>query len=589
MSGARIRPASDASFCLQGVNLSVKAGNTTVITGPEGCGKTTLLKGILGEIPREQGSVTKTTSGAAYCSQSPWLQNMTILDVVCGASEFDPAWYRQVIRDCALEYDLSQMLDGDKSVVGSRALTLSGGQKQRLALARAVYARRKLVILDDVFSAVDSKTEQTLVERLFGKDGRFQQSGFTVILVTHSVCHLSLADHIVVLGPDGGIMEQGSFQNDSQTSPGKKMIKAPIDVDFGELSRRTGDVAVFSYYLKAIEVWLKWFTENNRQQPGRFIRIYVLLAVAASVSQDVMIWQIMMKIVMKSGAALHKILIQTVMRAPMHFFAEVDSGTTLNRFSQDMTLVDARWLNVVLDLLVAVLAVIVTALSMSLRSTTSPGNLGVSLTAILAFDQTLQDLVSSCTSLETSLGAISRTRSFEMKTPAEEKPGEDFIPEPSWPSKRAINICSVYASCDQTTNALENISMTVNPGEKIGICGRTGSGKSTLLSVLLRLQDIKGCQILIDGIDITTIPRDVLRSRLIAIPQDPLILAGSSVRFNAGPAGRAPDEEIIAGAAQSPPLGAPSRIPRRATATGQILILDEATSNVDTETGSCKR
>lgn len=132
MSGARIRPASDASFCLQDVNLSVKVGTMIVITGPVGCGKTTLLKGILGEIPCEQGSVTKTSSGTAYCSQTPWLQNITILDIVCGAPELDPAWYRQVIRGCALEYDLSQMRDGDKSVVGSRELTLSGGQNQRL-------------------------------------------------------------------------------------------------------------------------------------------------------------------------------------------------------------------------------------------------------------------------------------------------------------------------------------------------------------------------------------------------------------------------------------------------------------------------
>ncbi|KAL1961482.1 hypothetical protein VTN77DRAFT_1839 [Rasamsonia byssochlamydoides] len=369
----------------------------------------------------------------------------------------------------------------------------------------------------------------------------------------------------------------------------------------------------------------------------------------------------MIKIVVKSGAALHKILIQTVMRAPMRFFAEVDSGTTLNRFSQDMTLVDAvlptmafgtflsitqcfaqaalislgsshmaitiapclvvlyyvqkfylrtsrqlrfldleaksplythfvetleglstirsfgwqsavtdeclrrldasqkpyyllyciqRWLNVVLDLLVAVLAVIVTALAMLLRSTTTnPGNLGVSLTAILVFNQTLQELISSWTSLETSLGAIARTRSFEMKMPAEEdKAGEDYIPpEPSWPARGAIEICSVSASYDETTNALENISMSIKPCEKIGICGRTGSGKSTLLSLLLRLQDPKSGHILIDGIDITTIPRTILRSRvIIAIPQDPLILAGCSVRFNADPAGNATDEEIIA-------------------------------------------
>lgn len=85
--------------------------------------------------------------------------------------------------------------------------------------------------------------------------------------------------------------------------------------------------------------------------------IYVLLAVAASASQGFMIWlaltfctlvysltfyrQIMIKIVVQSGTALHRTLVETVMQAPLHFFAEVDSGIILNRFSQDMTLVDA--------------------------------------------------------------------------------------------------------------------------------------------------------------------------------------------------------------------------------------------------------
>lgn len=105
-----------------------------------------------------------------------------------------------------------------------------------------------------------------------------------------------------------------------------------------------------------------------------------------------------------------------------------------------------RWLNVVLDLLVAALAVIVIGLAVSLRSTTNPGNLGVSLTAILSFNQTLQNLISSWASMETSLGAIARTRMFEMKTPSENRAGEDFIPEPDWPAQGHIEVRSLTAS-----------------------------------------------------------------------------------------------------------------------------------------------
>jgi len=105
-----------------------------------------------------------------------------------------------------------------------------------------------------------------------------------------------------------------------------------------------------------------------------------------------------------------------------------------------------RWLNVVLDLLVAILAVILTALATSLRDSTDPGKLGVSLTAIMAFNQSLQDLVSSWTAMETSLGAVSRTRSFELTTPSEHRSGENFIPPPEWPPRGKIEVQHISAS-----------------------------------------------------------------------------------------------------------------------------------------------
>lgn len=105
-----------------------------------------------------------------------------------------------------------------------------------------------------------------------------------------------------------------------------------------------------------------------------------------------------------------------------------------------------RWLNVVLDLLIACLAVILIALATSLRGSTDPGKLGVSLTAIMAFSQTLQEVVTSWTGLETSLGAIARTRSFEMKTPAEHQPQKPVIPSSTWPVDGKIEITSLSAS-----------------------------------------------------------------------------------------------------------------------------------------------
>ncbi|GKZ33773.1 hypothetical protein AbraIFM66950_003808 [Aspergillus brasiliensis] len=700
MTDAYIRPATGSAFSLEGINLAVKAGSITMITGPVGSGKSTLLKAAVGEIPCEQGTVTRMRPDAAYCSQVPWLQNTSIRNNICGYSEIDYGWYKEILRACALEEDISRMPQGDQSVVGSGALKLSGGQKQRLALARAIYSRKTLLVLDDALSAVDSKTAQYVAEALFSVNGVCRRIGLAAMMATPSDQHLRFADNIVILNSSGQIEKQGSLRslgfasnaypdttdakpetptattNSGEDSSTKKVETLTVD-DIADISRRMGDTAVYTYYLKAIgwrhtliaciiivvhtfssvfpQIWLELFTDDNGKKAAQFIGVYVLLAAAASGSQGLMIWQIMIKIVIRSGLELHKTLVRTVVNAPMHFFAEVDTGVILNRFSQDMTLVDAvlptmafgtvlsvaqcfaqvalislgssymaltiipcllvlycaqkvylrtsrqlrfldleaksplytmfvetldgistirglgwqrsfvaeclrrlddsqkpyyllyciqRWLNVVLDLLVACLAVILIALATSLRGSTDPGKLGVSLTAIMAFSQTLQEVVTSWTGLETSLGAIARTRSFEMKTPTEHQSQKAVIPSSTWPVDGKIDIASVSASYDGVTRALDNSSLTINPGEKVVIRGRTGSGKSTLVSTLLRLLETQSGTITIDWVDISTIPLDVLRSRIIAIPQDPFFLPGS-IRFNLDPTDGSTDSILL--------------------------------------------
>ncbi|PYH68010.1 uncharacterized protein BO88DRAFT_405908 [Aspergillus vadensis CBS 113365] len=700
MTDAYIRPATGSAFSLEGISLAIKTGTVTMITGPVGCGKSTLLKAAVGEIPCRQGTLTRTRPDAAYCSQVPWLQNTSIRNNICGYAEIDHTWYSEVLRACALEEDISRMTERDQSVVGSGALKLSGGQKQRLALARAIYSRKNLLVLDDALSAVDNKTAQYVAEALFGDNGICRRVGVAVLMATHSEHHLRFADNVVILNSGGHIEKQGprrslgfashvdpntadatsetpTILTDSSEETSTKKVETLTVDDIADISRRMGDTAVYTYYLKAIgwrhtlvactiiivhtfssvfpQIWLELFTDDNGKKAAQFIGVYVLLAVAASGSQGLMIWQIMIKIVITSGLGLHKILVRTVINAPMHFFAEVDSGVILNRFSQDMTLVDAvlptmafgtvlsiaqcfaqvalislgssymaltiipcllvlycaqkvylrtsrqlrfldleaksplytmfvetldgistirglgwqrsfvaeclrrlddsqkpyyllyciqRWLNVVLDLLVACLAVILIALATSLRSSTDPGKLGVSLTAIMAFSQTLQEVVTSWTGLETSLGAIARTRSFEMKTPSEHQPQRPVIPSSTWPVEGKIEIMSLSDSYDGVTRALDDINLTINPGEKVVIRGRTGSGKSTLVSALLRLINTQDGTITIDWIDISTVPLGVLRSHIFAIPQDPFLLPGS-IRFNLDPTGHSADSILL--------------------------------------------
>lgn len=95
-------------------------------------------------------------------------------------------WYNIVLDAAALTYDLSNFPKGDLTMIGSRGITLSGGQKHRVALARALYSKCEIFILDDILSALDKKTESVIAEKLFGADGLFQRISATVIMVTHS-------------------------------------------------------------------------------------------------------------------------------------------------------------------------------------------------------------------------------------------------------------------------------------------------------------------------------------------------------------------------------------------------------------------
>lgn len=104
----------------------------TVILGPVGCGKSTILKTIIGEATVFSGSVWVSSKELAYCDQSPWVSNGSVRENIVSGSDFDAAWYNTVIHACALQVDLLQLSDGDATNVGSKGVSLSGGQKQRL-------------------------------------------------------------------------------------------------------------------------------------------------------------------------------------------------------------------------------------------------------------------------------------------------------------------------------------------------------------------------------------------------------------------------------------------------------------------------
>lgn len=179
---------------LKDITFAIPRGSFTMIIGPSGCGKSSLLKALLGEIPCTDGKVELSSESVAFCDQTPWHMNGSIKDSIVAMSDYDPRWYATVIQACALEEDLGQFPRGDRSIIGSKGVALSGGQSQRIALARAVYARRKIIILDDALSGLDATTETHIFHNLFGHMGLLRETGTSIIVASSSGKSLDSTD-----------------------------------------------------------------------------------------------------------------------------------------------------------------------------------------------------------------------------------------------------------------------------------------------------------------------------------------------------------------------------------------------------------
>ncbi|KAJ9157202.1 ATP-dependent bile acid permease [Pleurostoma richardsiae] len=240
----------DPRSMLKDVSLEFPVDKLSVIAGKTGAGKSLLLAAILGEVKLLSGTVRVphpppedslqaeqipghewiVPSLTSFVSQTPWIETGTVRDNIIFGLPFNEVRYRKALKACSLEKDVELLVDGDETEVGPKGVTLSGGQRWRVALARALYSRAGILILDDVLSAVDAHVGRCVVdEALSGELAR----GRTRILATHhaEMC-LSKASYLVRLH-DGKVEStetlDGSDDEDARSEAAESSLK-----DFSE-------------------------------------------------------------------------------------------------------------------------------------------------------------------------------------------------------------------------------------------------------------------------------------------------------------------------------------------------------------------
>ncbi|KAK2609212.1 hypothetical protein QQS21_002294 [Conoideocrella luteorostrata] len=697
-----VAPTVTDAAILNNVNISVARSEIAAVVGHTGSGKSTLLKAIIGEAHVFEGLVYVEQRSIAFCDQSSWLRNVSMKENIIGQSNYDEDWYNVVIEACLLSDDIQQLPNGDETMVGNGGSSLSGGQRQRVALARAIYCQTPILVLDNVFSALDEASADSIFDGLFGSLGLLRRINSTVIMTTHSVKYLQMVDQLIVINEDGSVktvpnsikevanksqirnmmVDTSSTEDREQTrrdeGPGKEIGIDCLRTERVELLRRRGDLGLYRYYFTSVAkwLWLVWFvsmifTTLSEKFPEIFIRIwsergptnnlylvgYMLLGLCNFISSAMSLSLYYFMIVPKSAENLHRKLLDAVMKSTTRFISYTNSGSILNLFSQDMSLlcqelpfsfflfilsslmilidlgiiasgatyapfvipgvflalyaiqhfylrtsrqlrhVDLetktplysyfteataglmhirsygwgtkfladsrvlldrsqrpfysmyciqRWLGLVLDLCVLGVATILVSVAVCIRHSTSPSALGLAMLNIIQFGDTLGSLLAQWINLETSLGAIARIREFTQNTPFEpETVTNDSLPSTCLRpgSIQLTNVSSTYDS-DGSNPALRGVSLDIKAGQKAIVIGRTGCGKSSLILTMLNFLDYTG-SIKVDDVDLSQIPRQVLRSCITTIPQDLVELPGT-IRQNVIPTRQdASDDAIV--------------------------------------------
>ena len=428
-------PTKDkAPFTLRDVNATFSPG-ITLVCGRVGAGKSLLLHGLLQEarilagyvdcprsprsgVPYDAQSKTAALQTlntpqwlrsdlVAYAPQVPFLLHTTIREnILFGLPMGDGKRYQATLEVCGLGPDLQDLKHGDLTDVGENGTELSGGQKARIGLARAVYSRARVLLLDDVFAAVDARTCQHIITRLL-RSGSFLD-GRTVVLVSHNVQQVCQAVDCVVYLDNGGVSFYGKpqdflesdhfagWQQDREEDTHEETPPPPHLATQGTKRtaehREKGGISgrVWLAYIHACSgwslslltmllfaltnlwdlvtnMWLRdWSASEGRTHTNAWwlSRYGGLLAIG--IFFGVLRWIGIYTMSLRASRKLFDQMIWRTLHAPLHFFDIMTRGRLLNRFGQDLEVLDTKFATAISEVAIRVTKLLATAIALYL-------------------------------------------------------------------------------------------------------------------------------------------------------------------------------------------------------------------------------
>ena len=215
-----ISSSSPVSAGINDVKFNIPIGSLAVITGPVGAGKSTLLEALSGNLHRMSGAFF-LRGRFVYAPQTPWVFSASLRENILFGEPYEECRYQTVVSVCSLIQDIAALPNGDITEIGERGTNLSGGQKARVGLARALYARADVYLLDDVLSAVDA----SVGEAIWRDAIRHFLAGKTVLVVTHSRAAIIDASYLIQIDTLGHVVSAGLSNNEQRSALPNELLQ----------------------------------------------------------------------------------------------------------------------------------------------------------------------------------------------------------------------------------------------------------------------------------------------------------------------------------------------------------------------------